>query len=530
MKTKISFNNLYMNNILKLIYDIKYMRKLRLKNINNDDNDIIIYENLKQINNEDSIISFIFFIRDVKNVIKEKEIFYKCFLWYYDNYEEKALQIIRKNLIPKYGYYKDYLKILEKVYLNKRYIKLETSIYKVIISTILNDIEILNNNNNISYLSKWLPNEGKYFDKKINFISKFCKIFYKEIVGDNILVKKNKYQRKKSWNFAKNQYRNLLKPLKKKLNITETKMSNNEWDTIDFNKVPTKCMNINKNAFLNHNSKVKHPYSYYLYNGNKSKNNNRIICRNNYLKYNNNKLFETNFSYFKYINNLISDKLNKFEIEMIDNYINNLLESKQYLDKLNNSIPIISYVNNINNHINNLKHQIVNSIIISNFLDEPLKNCIIIYDSIIDDINIIKLNQKTFSKKFLFLFSIISSYLIKIVDANEKLIQFSKNNNLIKIPSLLFLSNYSFENIYLNPIDTTRLWDIRKKTINNKWKENLLIMPKIYYWSLNIKYKCMYNYDDYLRLLNGNNNFIINSYLNNYKKLTYKNDLNIYLL
>ena len=44
-----------------------------------------------------------------------------------------------------------------------------------------------------------------------------------------------------------------LGPLRAKLQVTERKMCAGEWDSINFSSVPSRCMHLQKKAFMKHN-------------------------------------------------------------------------------------------------------------------------------------------------------------------------------------------------------------------------------------------------------------------------------------
>lgn len=97
----------------------------------------------------------------------------------------------------------------------------------------------------VSLLGKWLPSE--------NASSPITKRYAKMIIKGTRLSPK--------------QYRKILTNLRKKINIVETKMSDNQWEDIDYSTLPSKAGLIYANAFYEHTPEKYLNYVAKLVNG-----------------------------------------------------------------------------------------------------------------------------------------------------------------------------------------------------------------------------------------------------------------------
>ena len=107
---------------------------------------------------------------------------------------------------------------------------IEKEVIEWISSTLEQDIDAVKKGNFPSLLGKWLPSENassaetKYFATKI----------------------------RKGLGISSKDYRKLLSKLREKIGIVESLMSQNKWDKIDFEKLPSKASMIYSDAFMKH--------------------------------------------------------------------------------------------------------------------------------------------------------------------------------------------------------------------------------------------------------------------------------------
>lgn len=154
--------------------------------------------------------------------------FYKVIIELYETYPLTILDLI--DSIKKWGYWKDYFIIL---LMNKNK-DLELYIYDLIIKQLEKDIDNFRNKKRISTLVKWIPKEGKSFDKKLNFIKNICQRIFP---NDQPFT-------------ARRKYRKMISKMNKSLGTAEIFACSKNYDDIDFKKIPTLALKKNKNTFL----------------------------------------------------------------------------------------------------------------------------------------------------------------------------------------------------------------------------------------------------------------------------------------
>ncbi|OWZ44540.1 hypothetical protein C351_02670 [Cryptococcus neoformans c8] len=89
---------------------------------------------------------------------------------------------------------------------------------------------------NMSFAAKWAPTPGKSADKQLHIATALAKLFYP---GDDVIWARQKLQKE------------ILTPLRKALAIPEVAMSNQSWK-FDYNRVPSRSMAHNAEAFMAH--------------------------------------------------------------------------------------------------------------------------------------------------------------------------------------------------------------------------------------------------------------------------------------
>jgi hypothetical protein len=333
--------------------------------------------NSNKINNKSNYIVDIFLtvfqLRATRGMGKgEKKLFYIAINELYKYYPSTILSLI--NDIPYYGCFIDLLKIA--VYKDcDNLLKLEC--IKIFSKQLIEDKKKLDNKDlNISLAFKWAPRENKYFDKEGDLVSIFCNILFPDI-------KSYKRSRKKYRHFLK--YSNYLK-------IPEVLMSANRWGEINFNKVPSLCLNNNRKAFLNEDLKkvlkVKDEKT-----GNRHpKNEIRIQCRNNLI----NNISEGKINAKELFPHLIiKEILEKFTLSysekilmkkqwgiIRENVLNNLSLDKKSNINLGNIVPIVDVSGSMfcNNNIP-ISVSIALGILVSEITNKEFRDRVITFES-----------------------------------------------------------------------------------------------------------------------------------------------------
>jgi hypothetical protein len=228
---------------------------------------------------------------------------------------------------------------------------------------------------NISLLAKWIPKENGHYDKRTKVAKDLAKLLYP-----------NEFKIK--FNIAMSKYRNIVVKLNAAINTTEILMCQKKFSQIQFKLVPGKCLNKYKCAFLNivSNSSTIEQIRY-------ANDDDRIACRDNFLKFNNEVKFVKNTKINKklFIHEIVEQllpqnisKLNNEEIELMKLYWNNINnEYKNLLDSSENTLSNGVILTDMSGSMNGkpLSVSIASAIFISSFLKEPFTNRFISFDT-----------------------------------------------------------------------------------------------------------------------------------------------------
>lgn len=178
--------------------------------------------------------------RDCRGGKGEKMLFNKLLLELYKEYPETVISLLGE--IPNYGYYKDFLILLEMIaplQFNFEFgnlFRLQSAIIDLYAAQLLKDKKELESSvvigavPKLSLAAKFAPREGKHF--KAAFKKLVRKLFGKSPR-------------------AQEQYRKLVVPLTAALEVPETLMCARRYNEINFKKVPSLCLNRFRKSFLN---------------------------------------------------------------------------------------------------------------------------------------------------------------------------------------------------------------------------------------------------------------------------------------
>lgn len=235
------------------------------------------------------LFATVFLTRNCRGGKGEKALFYKMLLHLYHEFPETVVGLL--DLVPHYGYWKDYQLILEMVNGSRKetYAHLVNRIYEILVNELENNkkeiqlAKIENRTPKISFVAKFIPKEGKHFDRATNFVSNMCKLMFNDTLTG--VENKTREEREKTWNYCKKQYRRIVSEQNKLLDTPEIKMAGKRWAEIQFSKVASLCLDRHRKAFLNEKLKGtlygsdeeekgnRHPYDV-----------DRVACRQNLIK------------------------------------------------------------------------------------------------------------------------------------------------------------------------------------------------------------------------------------------------------
>lgn len=180
------------------------------------DEDVILLFKKAYIENPVYALKCLFYLRDVRGGQGERRFFRTCVKWL-ANYDTEAM---RRNLryIPMFGRYDDLYVFVGT--------PLENDAFNFMKEQLALDVEC----KTPSLLAKWLKSENTSSTESRKLAN-----ITRQHFGMN-----------------HKQYRKTLSVLRNRINIVERLMSENRWDEIEFDKIPSKAGMIYKNAFARH--------------------------------------------------------------------------------------------------------------------------------------------------------------------------------------------------------------------------------------------------------------------------------------
>lgn len=182
-----------------------------------DENDCILMFKNAYEESPSLALKCLFYLRDIRGGGQgERRFFRICMRWLANNYAPDA-----RNLIPyvaEYGRWDDL------------YCFVDTAAEFAAFDFMHNQLMLDLDSKTPSLLAKWLKSEN----------------------ASSKETKELAYKTRKAFVFSAPQYRHVLSLLREKINIVETLMSQNRWDLIEFDKIPSRAGLIYKNAFARH--------------------------------------------------------------------------------------------------------------------------------------------------------------------------------------------------------------------------------------------------------------------------------------
>lgn len=197
-----------------------------------DDDCILLFKNAFEAN-EMLALRCLFYMRDIRGGQGERRFFRVCYHWLAKNYSDIALKFMK--LIPTYGRYDDLYCLVGT--------PIEKNMFDFLKEIISADIESCawDSHAGVSLCAKWLKSE--------NASSK----------ETNLLGNKTR----KAFGMSHKEYRKILSRLRTRINIVEKLMSENRWNEIEFDKIPSKAGMKYRNAFA-HNDIIGEKYSQFI--------------------------------------------------------------------------------------------------------------------------------------------------------------------------------------------------------------------------------------------------------------------------
>lgn len=178
---------------------------------------------------EDKIhaLKWLFYCRDIRQGLGERR-FFRVVIKFLSIVDSEVI----KKLLPlfaEYGRWDDLFCVSDSLFYE---------VAKLCGQTLSSDLTCMYAEGPISLLAKWMPSENASSKKTRALAIKFRKAF----------------------GMTPKYYRQMLSKLRKYIDITERKMSSNDWQAIDYNRVPSRANLIYNNAFLKHDKERREAF------------------------------------------------------------------------------------------------------------------------------------------------------------------------------------------------------------------------------------------------------------------------------
>lgn len=172
------------------------------------------------ISDRKNAMKLLFYMRDIRGGQGQRRVFRVCLRWLANNYPD----YVKNNLdnILFFGRGDDYLCLFDT--------PVELDMVKCVGKILLEDHEAVKKGNYPSMLAKWMPSANASSRETKYYAHKFISIF----------------------KVSEKEYRQELAMLRKSIGIVETLMSQDKWEEIKFDKLPSRASLIYTDAFIRH--------------------------------------------------------------------------------------------------------------------------------------------------------------------------------------------------------------------------------------------------------------------------------------
>lgn len=175
---------------------------------NRSDEDVILLFSEAYDENPDLALKCLFYLRDIRGVGQgERRFFDVCYRWLVQTHPRTATKLLQ--YLPEYGRWDEVLKVTEG-----------TNCWDNAVNLIQHQLkEDIRSNGHPSLCAKWMPSENASSQDTVALASNL----------------------RKSLNLTSRQYRKMLSELRAQIKLVESQMSQNRWEEIQFDKLPSKA-------------------------------------------------------------------------------------------------------------------------------------------------------------------------------------------------------------------------------------------------------------------------------------------------
>jgi len=415
-------------------------------------------------------MAIIFNARDRLKGKKEKTVSNQCLIWLKENYPD----IYKANLqtyINKYGCWKDINYIINNT-------KKNNFEYKLFADQLKYDKLCLDMDQPISLCAKWAINPNEK-----NVIKIVTHLFA------NVKNYQEKYRKE------------YISPLRKKLDLVETKMCNKQWELIEYEKIPAKALQKYKKAFIKNDEQK---YQTYL----KNVADNKI------------KMKITGLLPHEIIKKYLDIKTKSHEMNKIDETLE--LEWKAFLNTFENKefeaiIPIVDISGSMFNtsfQVKPIYVSIALGLLLAHINKDFLHNKVITFSK---DPSFFTIEGETLSEK-------INSIMKSPFGLNTDFIKVANmiiENNLTSYKKIICFTDMQFDKSANENNITSDMKNVHEQFMN-KFIEKGLNVPELIYWNLNGTYNDfpIDNTYENTSVISGFSEQLLNVILDNTDKIT----------
>ena len=173
-------------------------------------------------------VKFLFFAGDVRGGTGERRVFRTCLRWLAKTRPEWARAVLP--LVAEYNRWDSLLDVLAT--------PVERDAIELLHTQLVADQKAMQEGKSASLCAKWLPS----------------------VNTSSLHTRRTAQRLAMAWGMTEGQYRKALSALRNYLNVTEVRMTANEWSEIDYSSVPSLANVRYRNAFLRHDSERRRQF------------------------------------------------------------------------------------------------------------------------------------------------------------------------------------------------------------------------------------------------------------------------------
>ena len=252
--------------------------------------------------NQNLALRWLLYLRDIDFGVGERKSFREFLLVLIKENPVLALKFFKLVPIENFGRWDDIVFVAYKT-TNR---EVSDFLTQKIFNQLLVDLQGVDNNLPISLCAKWMPS----INASSNETRRMAKFFQKRFM------------------LSVSAYRKMLSRLRAYLEVLETRISKNDWDKVDYSRVPSKANILYRDAFMRHDSERREKYLKEL-----SKGNTKINAQSMFL-------YDIVHAYFKNMPNMHYSFENKYNLHYVDSTLEELWKAQVKPDNFKNTLVV----------------------------------------------------------------------------------------------------------------------------------------------------------------------------------------------